>query len=583
MQRKRAGVGWLWLLSGFLGLWCVACEDGNKENSEPLTDGDISVDGDLDWEHPSGSDREWPEAESEEEEPFVPPPWEAPAGTWTTCPDVSLDQSLSETAAFYDWIVPVLHQAPFWDSHDRGLGLVYSVESCQEAIPTEEVNHQAIPKCRFVRDDRAGLWTSLYVASQAYRLAVTGDDEARQQLVKGLNSLNVLMSIAGEDGLLSRQFVQPGFYQEKCPSEDEDYQIPSDEMDTRPWVRVSEDGSLEIYSLSINGGGAGFEAHEDYTTDASYAGFCFQRNADKYDLAGLLFALGVTAHVVPEPEIIGLVQSMALRIGNHLLDHDYALLDYDGKATRDGGTFSQAVDAPTGFNALLALSFLKTAAMISEDNFLRAEYENCLLQSLGKRECIDQPGEEPKSYQTYLNQMGLKQGCSTDYEQVGVAALAYQNLIWWETDAELRAGYREAFHQQTSGEDIDFRNLWQQQNVMLNMILVAMMENPDSQTLAEAESLMADAVCMLKRFPQDYRQTRHDNSALDIACISGLYGPLAEESLSVGDRCPEAFAWWSDPARIDSCQEDDTKAFPPTGFLLPYWMGRYFGFLDETL
>jgi hypothetical protein len=138
------------------------------------------------------------------------------------------------------------------------------------------------------------------------------------------------------------------------------------------------------------------------------------------------------------------------------------------------------------------------------------------------------------------------------------------------------------FHGQTGGQDIDFRDLWTQKNAMLNFIVTAMMENPDETLRRQAETLVEDAVCMLKRFPTNYRQTRHDNSALEVACISELYGPLTAETISVADRCPSPFVWWSDPAEIEACQENLKAAYPPTGFLLPYWMGRYFGLIRRT-
>jgi hypothetical protein len=57
------------------------------------------------------------------------------------------------------------------------------------------------------------------------------------------------------------------------------------------------------------------------------------------------------------------------------VEQEFAVVDYDGRETQSGGVYSQAPDKPSGFNALLALSFLKTAAMISEDAGLMAIYE----------------------------------------------------------------------------------------------------------------------------------------------------------------------------------------------------------------
>jgi hypothetical protein len=212
MDRHRLACAVFPFLLGLGTPLLSACSDSSDSEPSPDLDGDASLDGDLDWERPASTDREWIEAQEEEAEAFVPPPWNAPEGPWSTCPDVTPERSLSETAVFYDWIVPAIHQVPEYDSHYQGIGLVQAVEQCAWAVPTSVMGDRtSIPKCRFSRDDRAAQWTSLYVASQAYRLAVTGEEEARKQLRKSLLTLAVLARIGGVDGVLARRFIQPVF------------------------------------------------------------------------------------------------------------------------------------------------------------------------------------------------------------------------------------------------------------------------------------------------------------------------------------------------------------------------------------
>jgi hypothetical protein len=50
----------------------------------------------------------------------------------------------------------------------------------------------------------------------------------------------------------------------------------------------------------------------------------------------------------------------------------------------------------------------------------------------------------------------------------------------------------------------------------------------------------------------------------------------------MAERCMGTFVWWGSPYDIDDCTEDKRNIQPPADYLLPYWMGRYYGFISES-
>ena len=57
-------------------------------------------------------------------------------------------------------------------------------------------------------------------------------------------------------------------------------------------------------------------------------------------------------------------------------------------------------------------------------------------------------------------------------------------------------------------------------------------------------------------------------------------GEFAKE---VYERCTDGFLWWGDPYGLGGCTEDPGSVRQPSGYLLPYWMGRYYGFIGAEL
>jgi hypothetical protein len=494
-------------------------------------------------------------------------PWSVPGGPWPSCASVTPSRPLADKAAYYDWIAVKLHQVP---ASLRDRTLVTDV-TLSAPGPTAIVPDAELPTPTYHHHDNAGLWTSLYVASQAFRYGATGEAEALENVRRTLRGTHDQMRVTGVPGLYCRDLRDPSIPGVDCPTDEADYVPPGEDMVGNRWVRLDPDGCAHTFDPTLNDG-AGDWVGSDHCVGPEFAGRCWQRNVSKDEYSGHLFAAGVAARLVDDPEVQELARDVAVQVGHHLVDHAFHVTDWDGRPTRYGSAYARSWDEFPGFNALLALSWIRVGATIGADPVLDATYHDCLLQEAGTNACIDQPTEEPESYLTHMErELGLAVGCLTNYDNVSMAMLAYLNLIWYEPDAARRAAYRDAFEAGTRGPGQDGRDLWSEANPFFNFILVTAMEGSDP---AAAQTLVEDGVCSLARFPDDWFQRAHDTTDRAEACPDS-----APEPISIEDRCHGTFVWWNDPYRRQHCDEDLTRATQPAAFLLPYWMGRYFGFI----
>jgi len=158
--------------------------------------------------------------------------------------------------------------------------------------------------------------TGIYLASQALRLATTGDLAAREQVLLTLRGLEMLMRVTGKRGLLSRHFTPHGTL-------------------ARGWPRST---TLPEY---------------DWKPDVS---------KDQY--AGFVHGLGVAFALLDDTSLKARVAALAAAAADHLMENDLRIVDADGRPTTYGDLSGRfAGFFPLGINALVALSIAKLASV----------------------------------------------------------------------------------------------------------------------------------------------------------------------------------------------------------------------------
>jgi len=184
-------------------------------------------------------------------------------------------------------------------------------------------------------DDNDGLWTSIYLAAECYRYAVTKDPEARKNAIKAYEAMEKLETVTGISGFPARSLVAAN----ESTGEGGEWHLSSDGK----WKWKGDTSSDE--------------------------------------LVGHMFAYPLFYDLVAEGEMKERVKGLVHRIMSHIVDHHYQLIDLDGKATRwavwtpDSLNFKPNWWYERGINSMQILSFLKAASHITNDPKFEKAYQ----------------------------------------------------------------------------------------------------------------------------------------------------------------------------------------------------------------
>jgi hypothetical protein len=355
-------------------------------------------------------------------------------------------------------------------------------------------------------NDNDGLWTAMYLGAQAYRYKVTGSADARNKARRSVQLLIRLEEITGHPGFPARSFVEadrPHDHGEWHPTPD------------GRWRWKGDTSSDEIVG--------------HYFGHALY-----------FDL------------VANDAEKVA-IRNVIRRLTDHLIRHDYELIDLDGKPTRWGqwseryfkteeGTYEAAL------RAIELLAFLKTAHHITGDAKYAEAYRDRIQRGYARH---------MKDYRRWPG------GGEINFSDDELAYLSYDPLLRYEKDPELRAIYLDGLRFTWSQVRRDMNPLW-------NYISVASGAGPLSSEIRE-ESRRA-----LERIPVDMVEWNATNShRRDVTlepATDRFSRPQIKELLAPDERAVEK--WNSNPFIPDGGKDgrsEDDGAY----FLLPYWMGRH--------
>ena len=157
-------------------------------------------------------------------------------------------------------------------------------------------------------------FAGLYLASQALRLAATGEDAARREAEHALAGMELLMDVTGRPGLLAR------------------------------WV-----------------GRAPSARGTEWRESETRPGYWWRADVSKDQLAGYACGLGVALAVLPDPALRARAATLSVRLAAHLDAHALRLVDADGERTTHGDLSPRLLGFPIGVNALIALAVAKSA------------------------------------------------------------------------------------------------------------------------------------------------------------------------------------------------------------------------------
>lgn len=391
------------------------------------------------------------------------------------------------------------------------------VAACRLKAPgdLDDVTHYA--------SDNDGLWTALYVVAECFRHAVTGEEEARE---RAWESTRALLD-------LERRTPIFGFPARACVREDEDViQSGGEWHRTETWHAPGE-------------------AEPGPSPDGAWL---WKGDTSSDELDGHYLALSIYHDLVADEEETRQIREVVERITDHLIDHDFLLIDLDGERTRWGVFAPRLLNGPwepeRGLNSLSILSHLCVAHHIcGHERYLRAS-----------RELI----EEHHYAINTINQKILPPG-DVNHSDDELAFISYYPLLTHESDPDLRSLYLMSLERSWRIERPERNPLW-------NLIYGALTGNAcDAE---EAAQTLGEIPLDMVNWP--VRNSHRDD--IELASRTGRFGetecidPLPADERPMG-------RWNSNPYRLDG-GGDGRSEEDATHFLLPYWLGRYHGLIE---
>ncbi len=275
------------------------------------------------------------------------------------------------------------------------------------------------------------------------------------------------------------------------------------------------------------------------------------------------------------------------QIGALLLANGLAVRDWDGRITEHGRFHPLAFDNFPGFNAAMSLSYLQSVLHATDDATLRETYDQCLLMKDGPDDCFEAGFIEILPFTDYLSEPGLyigREGCSTNYNNVSMHMLSMRTLVHEAHDPELRALYAKSLDEDVFRATDEPRQIQLQHNAFFDFVFAA--HKPlGPGTDGPAFDAVEDGVCMLRQFPASKAVVaiERDPAVLEPYCKDRFDRDTGGTAKEVADRCIRNFVWWGDPYDLRECGAVDGRVEVPTDYLLAYWMGRYYGFIDASM
>jgi len=410
--------------------------------------------------------------------------------------------------------------------------------------------------------DNDGLWTAMYGAGECFGYAATHDPLAKQRARKAFEALRFLSEVTqgGEHP------APPGFPARAIlPTSGPDPNLhDSKERDIH--TRASRDHLWKVLSPRWPKSADGKWYWKTDTSSDELDGHYFFY-AQYYDL------------VAETPQEKEDVRKVVRAITDHLLAHNYSLVDWDGTPTRwgvfDPVTFNdkRAWWAGRGLNALSILSYLKVAEHMTGDPKYQSAYNKLVTED---------------KYATNMMVAKIAAGPgSGNQSDDEMAFMSYYDLIEYETDDDLLQKYSYSLSNYWSGERPEM-------NPFFNFVAAASLEGKkfadafQTQDLTLTGDWLDDSVDTLRRLPLDRIDWRHQNSQRKDIVAARWFTPEDDERTGLGYRRDgrvlpvdeRFFEFWNhNPYTLDTGGGGHALGDGAV-FLLPYYMGLYHHYIQ---
>lgn len=530
------------------------------------------------------------------DEPAGPPPCGSMAGALTTVVpgpgQPGYDAALDAAARQHDRLFAAVF------SHATGLNADYRlVDNTPENkakfeafVASDGWDFEAVtgeaPEALGVWGKSAGLYAGVGVAADAYRYGTLRDlgaacadvEQARAQLVRGLEGLDLAAKITGTDGVNARALVNTAF-----PSGGHRDPTPLFDAEGNPLPAEKNNG----------------EWRDDVSGD--FPGWVWEDSLSRDMLVGWAAAYAAAWEVIRDDETIASelkarLQSNARATGHALMKvgesgYDLEIPDADGRLTFHAYMNENAIDrlyledAGNGFNATMALGIVSALAYASEDAEMQAYvHEDLVARRNLPRIAADDMlfvnvgvGSNFSNYNMAFTGMWLAQRYLDDEAADPFLRNALETELWTKPEADddrQPADMGQSFFDIVyaagkSGSRAGRPGPRAVPEAAVAAGLQTLRDFPaapffDREVINCDEAEEAAGVCTLL-----------DGTEVEVLGDAGWKGTkVARELVPMAVRPPSNYHWRTTPYKYNG-GSDSGGLFPAVDFRIAYWLGRW--------
>jgi Two component regulator propeller len=414
--------------------------------------------------------------------------------------------------------------------------------------------------------DNDGLWTSMYGAGECFAYAATKDPKAKDRAKRAFEALRFLQKVTQD----CEHSPPKGYVARTIRSVD----LPD-----------PNEGRFERDKKERETGDYLWKAYEPRWPKSADGKWYWKSDTSSDELDGHYFFYPLYYDLVAETEEEKeRVREVVRDLTDHLVDHGYYLIDHDGTPTRwsiygpDSLNHDHNWWEERGLKSISMLSYLAVAEHMTGD----PKYRKCL-NELREKHAYD------TNAMIYKIHRGIGSGNQSDDE---MAFMSYYNLVKYANDDKL---FREMLYSFYSAWVIEQPEM----NPFFNFCYAAFgiggtYVNPwGTYPIDPWDGWLEDSMATLTGFPLDRINWRCENShRLDILplprqqAVAPMEPPRGGKGYRVNGKVIPVenrhFNHWnSNPWDLNTGGSGNQLA-NGTVFLLPYYMGLYHGFIEET-
>lgn len=371
--------------------------------------------------------------------------------------------------------------------------------------------------------DNDGLWTSMYLAAETFRYAVTRSDEALRNVRESLEAMERLYTVNGlNSGFPSRSYIRRGY-----------------KYDDPAWRRAGDP-----------------EWDWKSTTSSDEA-------------IGHIFAFGVIAELVDEPTIRDKAVLLIDTLMSHILKNEFYLIDWDGNPTRWGRWNPEYVNGfpemvgDRKLNSSNITAMLQTAWHFTGKEKYR-EAIHYLFREHGYLENLMRPMGKIGVAAGEAGELSQLLSESWNHSDDEMYYCGYWGLYRYALNDTLRAKYRESILDHWKAESPEKEGLW---NIMTAL------------TGASGTGI-EEALWYLREYPLDLVDWTIVNShRKDVDHLDPNFRNQTIKEVLPPDELPVS-RHNANRFKLDDRGEGRSEFSAGDIWLLPYWMGRYLGVIS---